>query len=171
LEFVSPIVAVIALIVSVISALAAYRSAKAAEDSAAFARRTLDRLAIREVVTAAHEVLAEASRIDSLAEELRQQYRTLFAFAGQFGGSSQQLYAEQLDEKQQRATELSQESRRLTADLRLLKSASENDLTQMSGRLDAALSKLRPMREGLEREVADIAAQNDTYREERIKKR
>ncbi len=168
MDVVSAVIAAGAVVVSVFSALAALRSAKAAEASAGLGKRTLERLATRELVSNAFLVLAEASRITRLTVELRPQYRALFAFAGQSGSSRQQLYLDELEAKDKEAAELSQEALRLTADLKQLNDASENDLTRMLEELEGALSKLRPLREGLERQLANIATQNEMYRAKRI---
>ncbi|OGQ83199.1 MAG: hypothetical protein A3F90_11075 [Deltaproteobacteria bacterium RIFCSPLOWO2_12_FULL_60_19] len=168
MDTVSGIIAVGALVVSVFSALAASRSAKASETSASLAKRTLERLATREIISNAFAVVAEASRIADLTKELRPQYRTQFTFAGQPGCSNEQRCLDQLDEKDKKASELSQEATRLTADQARLNEASEKDLTRVLGNLERALSQSRPLREGLERELSDVSAQNAQDRAKRI---
>lgn len=164
------IVAIGSLIVSVIAAIASFRSAGAAQQSAALAARTLERAALREIIRSANEVVAEAGRIEMLIVEALAEYKTLFNFAEQFGGSRHKLYVDELEKKRAEVGELARVAVPIASDPRHVESASERDVTSMLASLDAALAKMRPMREALERELSGIAAQNAAERERRLSK-
>lgn len=168
LAMVANVIAFGALIAAIVAMFASFRSAKAAEQSASLAARTLDRLALREIVRASGDAVIEARRIDDLADELRREYRQLFTYNSSSGGSREKLFADEIEKKVSRKKALAEEAERIASDSSSLSAASERDMTLMISRLDGALSQLRPLRESMERELSSIQKDNQIFREKLV---
>lgn len=165
------ILGVAAALGAVFAAVAAWRSAKAAEAASLRALGTDRRSATREPVVAAHSIVAEESRVGEIVDELKLQYSTLFAFAGQSTGSSSRaaMYQSIAESKRTEAGTLKDEATRFIDEAKSLASASENDLDKALIKFTGHLVRVRAIREDLERRVESVAHENRLYREERIK--
>ena len=150
------------------AARAASRSASLAQDAAKLAERAERRGMMRSFVENAQRVLVECNRIESIATDLKSQYRTLFTFAGQYGGSRQQLYLEQIDKKLQAIAPIQEEAQKLMDAHRSLANTSEDDMNLALVKLEASLVTIQGVREEFQRELAEVSAQNHQYRESRI---
>lgn len=171
LSVISAVIATAALVASVISARSAARSAAASEASAKAAIRNLQRTALRDLVIAVHRSSAETARIRDLVHELHSHHGALANHSGSFGGSRHKLADDTLAKKLEESERLAEPAIRLGADIHALRSASIEDLTEKLSDVDASVTKLVPMREGLEREQDRVLAMLQTFQDKVIQGR
>lgn len=167
-EFITALGGILGAVAGIYAARAASRSASLAQEAATQAERAERRGLMRDFVASAQRVLVECSRIESIAADLKSQYRTLFTFAGQYGGSRQQRYVEQIDSKLQSIASVQDEARKLAGSHRHLTNTSEEDMNLALSKLEADLVTVQGIREELRRELTEISTQNDRYRKGQI---
>jgi len=160
------IIAFCALIATIFAAWASSRSAKGAEESAKLAYQTLNRLALREIAHAANDVVADERRIENLAEELRQGYVQLSQYHRVSNSSVEALCLAEVQNKVKLTNSLTDDAKKIVADIGSIQNASESDITQKISELDNVLSQLRPLRELLERELSELQGQNKIQQEQ-----
>lgn len=156
------------LVATLIAAVAAARSASAAQKSAEVAAKILHRSAVRELISACHEVLAEELRVQSLGADLRMELQTLFGFSKTTGGSAEQELLKDLKAYLEVASENSKEARKLANDPGGLITASDNDLDQKNARIETARIVVQNIREKMARDLENTRAKNAEHRERRI---
>lgn len=122
----------------------------------------------REFISSAQRVLVEAKRVESLADDLKQQYQTLFTFGGQLGSTRQELYIKRVEKNLQSIVPVKEETLQLMDGHRQLAATSENDLNHALAKLEQNLVTVQGVREELQREIAEIAANNRFHREKCI---
>ncbi len=171
-------VSIIAAVAGAIAAAGGLWAARAAQISASSAQQALSRAEnaerrqlLKQLLADAHGVVAESSRVASLVEEVKSEYRTLAVFTGNTGGSRETLYVARADAKLSDVLSPQEEAKKLIEEQASLRDASEEDLTQASSKFQGHLVHVRRLREELEREQSAIAAQNQLYRENRINSR
>lgn len=168
-EVVSAAAAVVSAIGGAFAAFAAFRSAKSARVALKAAAAAEHRAALRQIGTTATEVLIEAERVAARGSGLKIAYRTLFTFAGQFGGSRQNLYDSAIDEKLKHASELGDYAKLFTTAAEKLEGTPPEEADRVQARLSSTLTEIRAFREDLERELAGVEAESATYRDKVIK--
>lgn len=166
-EVVTAVAAVGATIVSILAVVVATRSASAAEKSADVAKIALHRGAIRDLIAACHELIAEELRVQSLANELRSGYTTLAVFTGGVGGSVEKELKGKLEVNVKLAAEKCMEARSLVVEPKRLIKASDDDLDQMHARIESGHIEIRNIREAMTRDLEDIGRQNQAHRDQR----
>ena len=164
-DWVTAIATVGATVVSVAAAFIAAKSASASQASAEVAARVLHRSAVRELVTECHELIAEELRIQSLAIELRGEYGSLAVFTGTHGGSREKMYKDGLDKDIANAAKRAKEARALVEDQAKLITAADHDLDLMKGDIEAARTDLKTIREAMARQLENVRAQIQHFRE------
>jgi hypothetical protein len=151
---------------AVVAALAARRSAAAAEETAKQAQGVERRSVLRDVHASASEVAAEGGRIDSLLTDLRKQYQTLFAFAGQSSGPSKmQGYLQEWEERKQAIQPALDEAAKYSGADPMLPTSSSDELTLAAARLRKGVVEVTAFRTELERKVDELSAQNSATRQ------
>lgn len=160
-------VELITMIATLVAAVAAARSASAAQKSAEVAAKILHRSAVRELISACHELLAEELRVQSLGADLRTELQTLFGFSKTTGGSAEQELKDKLKADLEIASENSKEARKLANDPGGLITASDNDLDQKKARIEAARIVVQNIREKMARDLENIRTKNAAYRAQR----
>src|SRR5262245_16361464 len=151
------------------AARAAHRSAISAQEAARHAEQVDRRGLLRDLITAAHRVIAESIRVASLIEELKIEYRTLPMFSGQSGGSREKLLIHQAESKQKEVFPMKEEAQKLIEERAYLLNASEDDFMQALNKFDGYLVQTLQVKDSLEREVAAVAGDNRIHRDSRIK--
>ena len=155
------------LIVTVIATVAAARSASAAQKSAEMAAKILHRSAVRELISACHELLAEELRVQSLGADLKMEYLENAIRRKMMDSSAAKELMEKLQHDLEVASENSKEARKLANDPVGLITASDNDLDQKNARIQAARIVVQNIREKLARGLENTRAQNAKDRERR----
>jgi len=118
------------------AALAAFLSAGTAKDAARHAETVERRGLIRDVLSVAQNVVAETIRVDDLANQLKQEYRTLATFSGNNGGRRPQLFIADVESKHQGINPLQQEALKITDEKDSLRASTEEELTNLLTKLD-----------------------------------
>ncbi len=168
-EVISAAAAVASAVGGAFAAFAAFRSAESARVAQQVAAAAEQRAAVRQIGTTATEVIIEAERIASRCCDLKIAYRTLFTFAGQSNGSRQKIYDAAVDEKLSHASELGDYAKLFTAAAEKLDGTPPEETDRVQVRLSNALTKIRALREDLERELSGVEGQSATYRDKAIK--
>ena len=156
-------VELITAIATLVAAVAAARSASAAQKSAEVAAKILHRSAVRELISACHELLAEELRVQSLGADLRNELQAHFVFSETTGGSVEQELKGKLKADLEVASEHSKEGRKLANDPGGLITASDNDLDQKNARIEAARMVVQNIREKMARDLENIRTKNAAY--------
>lgn len=164
-DWLTAIATVGATVVSIAAAFIASKSASASQASAEVAAKVLHRSAVRELVTECHELIAEELRIQSLVVELRSEYGSLGVFTGTHGGSREKMYKDGLDKDSANAAEKAKEARALVEDQTKLITAADHDLDLMKGKIEAARADLQTIREAMVRQLENLRAQIQHFRE------
>ena len=167
-EIIAAVGGILGAIGGLYAARAASRSALLAQNAVRQAEKAERRGMMRDFIGSAQRVLVECDRIESIATELKSQYRTLFTFAGQYGSSRQQLYLEQIDKKLLVITPIQEEAKKLMEAHRDLTNTSEEDMNLALAKLEANLVTTQGVREEFQRNLAEVSAQNHQFRESRI---
>lgn len=167
-EVVSAAAAVVSAVGGVFAAMAAFRSADSAWVVQQAAATAEHRAALRQIGVTATEVLIEAERISSRGGDLKIAYRSLFVLAGQIGGSREALYDAKVNEKLNRASELSEYAKLFAGNTRKLDNAPPEETDRVHVHLSNAFTEIRALREDIEREIAGIEGQSATYRDKAI---
>jgi hypothetical protein len=167
-EIIAAVGGILGAIGGLYAARAASRSASLAQNAVKQAEKAERRGMMRDFIGSAQKVLVECGRIESIAIDLKLQYRTLFTFAGQNGSSRQQLYLEQIDAKLQAIAPIQEEAKKLMEAHRSLANTSEEDMNLALAKLEANLVTTQGVREEFQRELAEVSTQNHQYRENRI---
>ncbi|MFI3120718.1 MAG: hypothetical protein QX203_12155 [Methylococcaceae bacterium] len=168
-EIVSAAAAVVSAVGGAFAALAAFRSADSARVTQRAAEAAEHRVALRQIGTTATEVFIEKERITSRGTNLKMAYQTLFAFAGQLGGSRKNFYESAVDEKVQHASKLGEYAKLFTTAAEKLDGTPPEETDRVQVRLSNSLTEIRALREDLERELSGVEGQSATYRENAIK--
>lgn len=158
-DVVSAVAACGAVIVSVIAVIIAARSAKAAMNSADVASRVLHRSAVRELVVECYKVIEEELLIQSLLIELQTDFNSLYVGNGSFGSSRHRLMQDSLERDCSRAADLAKDARLVVDDQSKLMASADDDLDLMLGRIEAARTELKTIRESMSRQIDNIRAQ------------
>jgi hypothetical protein len=164
-EYITAWATVGATVVSIVAAVIAGRSAGASERSAVAAERALRRGAVRELVSACHEVVAEDLRLHSLVVDILSEYTAAGVFAGQSGGSVETKLKASVEAMKAKSVELSAEAQKLSADPAPLFDAPDHEVDQIHGRVERARVGVRGLREKLERDLANIRQENAASRD------
>jgi len=151
------------------AARAAHRSASSAHDAARYAEKVDLRGILRDLITTCHRVIAESAQIDSLAEELKTEYRLLATFSGQSGSKREKVHILRVESKQKDIVALQQEAQQQIKQRTAMLSASEQEVTEALIKFDGYLVQVLQIKGSLEREIASVAGNNRVYREGRIK--
>lgn len=165
---ISAIAAVVSAVGGCFAAVAAFRSAGFARTANEAAQLSEKQAALRQMSVTASEVLVEAERANTRGVDLKNAYQTLSAFAGQSGGSRLGLYIDKVDKKLKDTEELSQKARPFISGVEDLINGPLLEMNSREIAMTQALTKIRAIREDLEREHASIEAQNKTYRDKVI---
>jgi hypothetical protein len=155
-DAVSTITSVASALISVVAVVIAARSAASAGRSADAATSTLRRTAIRELVGLCNEIVEENLRMFDIATTLNSEYTALFALSGASGSSRETMLKTTLADEQRAADELSKEAVKLADDLDKLHNASNDDIDKMTTRLTKMRSRLRSIRESVERQLNEV---------------
>ena len=151
------------------SVFCTFGSASAASNAVNQAIRHERRALVRQLVVSAHGVISEEARIAAVADELKLQYSTLFAFSGQGSSSSRQkMYVDRAEQKKHEANTLQLEANKLIEEAKALGDASDDDLTQALLKFDGHLVRVKSIREQLQREIDSVAQQNLLYRDKAL---
>lgn len=165
---ISAIAAVVSAIGGAFAAIAAFRSAgfaRAANEAAQIAEK---RAALRQLTVTANEIAVEAQRSNAMGVELKSSYRTLFTFANASGGSRLGMYLDQVDKKLKEVEELSEKAKPFVSSPESLMNGPVEEINTREITMAQTLTKVRGIREDLEREHISIEAQNKTYRDKVI---
>lgn len=158
---------VAAALISVVTVVMAARSASAAQKSAEVAAKILHRSAVRELISACHELLAEELRVQSLGADLSNALQARAVFLKTTGGNAEQELKDKLKADLEVASENSKEARKLANDPGGLITASDNDLDQKNARIEAARIVVQNIREKMARDLENTRAKNAEHRERR----
>lgn len=167
-EVVAAVGGVLGAIGGLYAARAASRSASLAQAVAASSERAEHRALHRELVSGAQRVCSEADRVEALGADLKLQYQSAFAFAGQFDSSRQRVYVERIDQRLATVLPLKSEAQELLNRHSQLASASQDDITLALSELERKFVVIQSLREEMQREFAEVAANNRIHREQRI---
>lgn len=167
-SFIATIVAcgisLIALVATLFSAAAAKESAKTAADALRHAR-------ISELLTIAQEIVSDEMQIQSLCTDLVMSLHHLSAAAGALGGSRTRIVDSKIKEDGANASAFATKGRELLADISVLHSSNESELTKISAILRADKSNLLAIKESMQRQLADYRQQQQSYRDAQIQSR
>ncbi len=169
LSLISAVGGLVAAIGGLVAAAAAFRSAGTARDAANRAQQTERRALLRDVLMAAHNVIAETMRVDDLGNKLKGEYRSLAIFAGQLGGSREKLHTNMVEEKQRGLQPLQQEALKTIEDQASWKDLPEDELTNLLTRLSSHLIQIRRVKEKFLQDLNSVEGENRTYRESAMK--
>lgn len=165
---ISTIAAVVSALGGCFAAVAAFRSAGSARAANEAAQISEKRAALRQLSITAGEVLVEAERTNARGVDLKNAYQTLFTFAGQSGGSRLGMYMGEVDKKLKNVEDLSQKAQPFVSDLESLMNEPSQEINSREIVITQTLTKVRGIREDLEREYSSIEAQNKTYHDKVI---
>ncbi len=160
---------VLAAVVCVWACWNMQRAALAAQAFAKHAEKAERRALLRELMVAAHRVIAESSQMGLLVEELKAEYRVLANLSGQAGGSREKLLVQRVESKQKELLPMCEEAQKLVEQRTELLNASEEQLTQTLIRFDGFLAQVLRIKDTLQREVAAVAGDNRIHRGRRLK--
>ena len=170
------IIALIASIAGLVAAAAALWAARASEQSAAAAQDALSRTErlgrhglLRDLIMTAHRLVAEASEIGSLVEELKAEYRTLATASGQSGSAREKVLVQRAESKQKEAVTLQEQAQKLIEGRAQHLNDSAEELTAALTTFDGYLVQVLGIKTSLEREIAAAAGENRVQRESRIR--
>ena len=169
LSIISAIGGLVAAVGGLFAAVAAFRSAGTAKEAASHAKEIEHRALVRDVLSAAQNIIAETMRVDDLANKLKKGYSDLAMFSGQFGGSRQKTFTKEIEIKQQSVIPLQQESIKAIDEQKQLRELDESNLTNLLIKYEGQLIQARRVKEKLSLELASVDQQNQTYIENRIK--
>ena len=168
-EFISVVAAVVSAVGGAFAAVAAFRSATSARQAQAAAEKSQKSGTLRQLAIAANEVLVEARRAEARTAELKLRYGELFAFAGTTGSSSEGLYLSEVDKKLAEVAQLSDYATPFTSDLSQLANGPLDEISNRETILAQTLTRVRAIREDLEREQASIEADFAALRERALR--
>lgn len=168
---ISATAAVVSAVGGLFAAIAAFRSAESAREARETALTSEKRAVLRQLTVTANEVLVEARRAESRGAELRLAYRTLFIFGGSSGGSSEALYLAEVDKKLAELGELSENAKPFAFGQDSLMNGPIDEIESRETKLAQVLTRVRAIREDLEREHASVEGQCTIYREKAIQGR
>lgn len=168
ISLISAIAGLIAAIGGLWAARAAQRSAVTAQEAARHVQSVERRGVLRDLIAAAHGVIAESIQVNSLVEEVGSEIRTLAIYTGNLGGSSEKLVIEKAETKRSEILPLQEEAQKLVEGHALLTDASEEDLTQALIKFEGYVVRVRRVKDDLEREVVQLTSQNRVHYENRI---
>lgn len=151
------------------AAIAACRSAGTAKDAAKRAQEVDRRGLVRDVATAANNVVAETIRVDDIGNKLKQAYQTLATFSDQSGGSRLKLFIEEVERKQNQVVPLQQEALALLEKRETFSNSSEDDLALLLTKLEGYLVQVRRVKEKFVHDLESVERDNQIYRENAIK--
>lgn len=169
LSLIAAVGGVVAAVGGLFAAIAAFRSAGVAKSAAEHAQEVERRSLLRDVSAAAQSVIAESLRIDDLSNNLKRAYRQLSTFAGQTGGSRENLHIEEVEKKQRDVGPLQQKGREFLENHEALRSMSEENLTESLTQFEGYLTQIRRVKEKLSQDLASVEQQNQLFREKAIK--
>lgn len=167
-DIVSATAAVVSAIGGAFAAWAAFRSAGSARVAQQAAADSERRASLRQIATTASEVLIEAQRVESRGHDLKSAYRSLFVIAGSGGGSRQALYDTAVDEKLKEAQGLADSAKVFSSSPRSLEDAPPDEIDRVQLKLSTALTKVRALREDIEREFTSAEGQSAAFRDKAL---
>ncbi len=168
-QTVTAIVAVASAIGSVVAAFAAWRAASIAKNATAHAEKVERGRLEREVALICNKVVAASMRVDGLSNDLKLGYQSLFTFAGQTGGSRQQMYTKEIEKTQGGVGHMQGEARAILEDRATLKAKTDDALAQDVIKIEGYLVQLERVKEKFTRELDSVAADNRIYRERALR--
>lgn len=169
LTVIAAVTGLVSAVAGAFAAVAAFLSAGTAKDAAKHAERVERRGLLRDVLSVAQNVVAETMRVDDLANQLKQEYRTLATFSGQTGGSRPQLFIADVESKQQGIIPLQQEAMKIADKKESLRVSTEEELTNLLTKLDGYLVQTRRVKEKFAHDLESVQRDNQIYREKAIK--
>ncbi|MFC7421334.1 hypothetical protein ACFQNF_15830 [Iodobacter arcticus] len=149
----------LSLFLSIIATIAAYRSAKSALISQQTALDSEHRLALRQICITASSIIIEAKHFTARSNELHRAYRTLAVLQGQYDGSRQKLFEDEINVKTNRTRHLSNHAELFSTISDHLNSAPPEELDRIQIQLSSALNEIAAIREALEQELTAIQSQ------------
>lgn len=162
-DAISTIAAAVSAVGGAFAAIAAFRSASAAREAQVSALSSASRAALREIALTATEIVVEGKRLDDRAKQLKVAYRSLFTMAGRSGRGGQ--FDAAIDEKVQRASELSTHAKLFVEPVEKLRGAPSEEYDRITVRLTSALAEIRALREDLEQSLSHVEEQITPLRE------
>jgi DNA repair exonuclease SbcCD ATPase subunit len=121
------------------------------------------------LIMTAHRLVAEASEIGSLVEELKAEYRTLATASGQSGSAREKVLVQRAESKQKEAVTLQEQAQKLIEERAQHLNDSAEELTAALTTFDGYLVQVLGIKTSLEREIAAAAGENRVQRESRIR--
>jgi len=167
-SIISAVAAVIAAAGGLWAARAAHISAATAQQAAKRAENAGRRQLLKTLLADAHGVVEESSRVKSLVNDVKSEYRTHAVFTGNTGGSREKLFVDRADAKLTEVAPMLEQAKKFIENQAALRNASEEDLTGASSKFQGLHTHVRRIREELEREQSFIAVQNQLHRENRL---
>ncbi|MCK9992235.1 MAG: hypothetical protein Dbin4_00755 [Alphaproteobacteria bacterium] len=168
-EIVSAVTPIATLIITGLATLAAFRSA----DSARIAQQALSdaeyRAARRQIGTTAIELLAQGKLIDSRCNDLKNSYRTLFAFANRTGSGILDKTLDEIDESLKKNFERSDFAKLFTTSVTSLTKVSLDEIDRIQMRLSALLAESHAELQEFDQKHSSIEGQITPYREKTIR--
>ena len=147
------------------AAFAAFRSAGTAKTAVRQAAESEQRRLFGLVVETAQKVVTEHMRVAELAQRLKREYRDLFTFAGQSGGTRLKVYLDGIEKTEKEVTALERNASEWLLDAKTRKDIPEDEVAELLFRFNGDLGRLRVAKEGFKEDLASVETQNRAYRE------
>lgn len=170
-EIASAVAAVVSAIGGCFAAVAAFRSAKSAQESAKSADDATRRDALRDLSSTASLVVHECIAIQSIAVELKSEYRTAEVFSGSAENSSLQALTKATQDIAGQALKISADAELFTSGAKSLADAPPGEVDRVAIRMGEHLAATRTFRDELVRKHTAMFAMNSAERSRRLSKR
>jgi hypothetical protein len=164
-DWLSAAAAVVSSIGGSFAAYAAYRSAQSARDAQRAADEAERRATRREISSLASAIDTEVARIETLANQVKELYRTLFTLSSTGHNSRLGVYLDNLDQKIKEANSFKDDAFLFTEGARNLSGASPEGLEVVYVRLDSSYKRVFSLRQLIESELDEVSSQCAARRE------
>jgi hypothetical protein len=166
-DYISPIAAVFSLVVAIFATVAAFRAASAAKMAVENTVRAERRATLREMLATRTSVEIEALQITIVAQQLKDEARSMFKLGGASGGSAEADYLASIDEVAKPIHTIMEKVEPFARDYTKLSEVSADDIAIKLSNLEAWLIAVRSARDYFLRQQGDVRARSATYREQR----
>lgn len=170
LELISAGIALISAVGGVFAARAAMESASFAKKSQESAEHSEKREAVTKLVVSVSELDVVLQRINSQSDHLKTIYKSLFHFSGSTNHSSEKLSIEALERKVTDAKSLADEFKSVEFDVNTLYASGIDDINIRFARTQQVLVKVRSISQDIEREYLSAESRLKIYQEKAINK-
>lgn len=165
LTVVTGIVTAVAAFLSALAAWKAVSHAKSASQSAEMAEK---RILVREIVKGCRETISITARVQDLATQALGLIKDLAIFAGQFGGSRQKVFEQEIEKDKDKMAEVVKTINALFSSEVELHNFDIEHLNTLYAKMSVHLAEATAVREKLEAKIVSLNNEIKPFRERAI---